>query len=343
MRWGCVLIGLLLAPGCVVVDLEVVNPIPGLSKVAVVPFYNLSPEPAADGYRFAEAYFAELQKVPGFQVLPIGVTEAAIQDNKLNMQSPADAVRLANLLNVDAVVVGAITDYDPYYPPRAGWQVSWYSPHSWEFSPGLPTEPSARKAILEAGMCPDEDCEPPLGVWGRTKAWFKRHYRAARAEHATVFRGQSEATFPPRPALPQNTPPNPYTAPAPPRPLIPPHPNGQQPPANPPAASYLPPAPDAMEAAPPAPLAPPVPPPDVRYEPLMSYTRIFDGTDADLMATLRDYVELRDDLRAGYWQGWLYRTDDFLRFTAHRMIVEMLALHGGEARRRVVFVWRKQK
>ena len=75
----------------------------------------------------------------------------------------------------------------------------------------------------------------------------------------------------------------------------------------------------------------------------MSYTRMFDGTDADLTATLRDYVELRDDLRAGYWQGWLYRTDDFLRFTAHRMVVEMLALHGGEARRRLVLVWRKQK
>ncbi len=33
--------------------------------------------------------------------------------------------------------------------------------------------------------------------------------------------------------------------------------------------------------------------------PLMSYSRIFDATDADLMATLRDYVELSGDLRGG--------------------------------------------
>ena len=243
MRWECILFGLLLAPGCAVVDLGVTNPIPGLSKVAVVPFYNLSPEPAADGYRFAEAYFAELQKVPGFQVLPIGVTEAAILDHKLNMQSPADAVKLGKLLGVDAVVVGAITDYDPFYPPRVGWQVSWYSPHPWIFSPGIPTEPSARNAILKADVCPDDDCEPPHGFWGRTKFWFKEHYRNVHAEESTVFRGQSEATFPPRPPLPQGMPPDPSSAPEPPRPLIP-NANPQMNPSNGAASdAYLPPAP----------------------------------------------------------------------------------------------------
>ena len=75
----------------------------------------------------------------------------------------------------------------------------------------------------------------------------------------------------------------------------------------------------------------------------MAYTRLFDGSEAELTAGLRDYLELRDDLRSGGWEAALYRTDDFIRFTAHRMVVEMLALHGGETRRRVVFVWRKEK
>lgn len=75
----------------------------------------------------------------------------------------------------------------------------------------------------------------------------------------------------------------------------------------------------------------------------MAYTRLFDGADAGLTAALRDYLELRDDLRAGGWKSSLHRTEDFIRFASHRMIVEMLALHGGETRRRVVFVWRKEK
>ena len=42
------------------------NPFPQLSKVAVAPFFNLSDERTVDGRKFALAYFAELQSVPGF-------------------------------------------------------------------------------------------------------------------------------------------------------------------------------------------------------------------------------------------------------------------------------------
>jgi hypothetical protein len=54
------------------------NPFPQLSKVAVAPFFNLSSEPSVDGREFALAYFNELQLVPGFQVVPIGIVEQAI-------------------------------------------------------------------------------------------------------------------------------------------------------------------------------------------------------------------------------------------------------------------------
>lgn len=329
-RWGCLLFGLLFAPGCVVVDLGVSNPIPGLSTVAVAPFFNLSTEPSADGYRFAEAYFAELQKVPGFQVLPLGVAEAAIRDHQLDMASSEDAVKLAEILGVDAVVVGAITDYSPYYPPRAGWQVAWYSPHPWGFSPGVPTEPFAREAILRSDS--PENCEPNAGWWQRTKHWTKRCFKDFRVKNSTVFRGQSEPVFPPRPEIPNDDPPAHNPDYAPPRPLIvPPEPEFPSPKGDPEALEH-----------PPRDLKPFSTMPAPR-EPLMAYTRLFDGSNADLTATLRDYVELRDDLRSGGWEAQLYRTEDFIRFTAHRMIVEMLALHGGESRRRAVFIWRREK
>ena len=56
------------------------NPFPQLSQVAVAPFFNQSDEPTVDGRKFALAYFAELQAVPGFEVVPLGVVEEAIID-----------------------------------------------------------------------------------------------------------------------------------------------------------------------------------------------------------------------------------------------------------------------
>jgi hypothetical protein len=76
-------------------------------------------------------------------------------------------------------------------------------------------------------------------------------------------------------------------------------------------------------------------------EPLMAYTRIFDGSDSALVAELRDYAELSAELRGGSWEGYLKRSDDFIRFACHQMIKEMLTLHGGEARRRIVLKFRK--
>ena len=64
-------------------------------------------------------------------------------------------------------------------------------------------------------------------------------------------------------------------------------------------------------------------------KPIMSYTRFFDGADPKLVKSLQDYVSYRGDMRSGGWEAHLHRSDDFLRFTAHQMIVEMLVLHGG--------------
>ena len=75
----------------------------------------------------------------------------------------------------------------------------------------------------------------------------------------------------------------------------------------------------------------------------MSYTRIFDGADGDLVAALRDYVELNGDLRSGGWEEYLHRSDDFIRFCSYRVILEMLSLHGGEGKHRLILKLRKYR
>jgi len=117
--------------GCHLVDIThqpvVHNPFPQLSRVAVAPFFNLSDEPTVDGRKFALAYFAELQATPGFEVVPLGVVEEAILAHRVDLSDPGEARRLAQILGVDAVVIGSVTDFTPYYPPRCGLRVEWYA------------------------------------------------------------------------------------------------------------------------------------------------------------------------------------------------------------------------
>ena len=78
-------------------------------------------------------------------------------------------------------------------------------------------------------------------------------------------------------------------------------------------------------------------------EPVMAYVRLFDSTDAALVARLADYLELSGETRSGDLEAYMKRSDFFRKFTAHVMISEMLTLHGGEARRRIVLKPRRYR
>ena len=59
--------------------------------------------------------------------MPVGVVEDTMRAHGITLASPKEARRLAQILGVDAVVVGAVTDFTPYYPPRCGLQIEWYA------------------------------------------------------------------------------------------------------------------------------------------------------------------------------------------------------------------------
>lgn len=103
------------------------NPFPQLSRVAVAPFFNHSDEPTVDGRQFAMAYFAELQETQGYEVVPVSVVEAAMVHHQIRIDGPESARKLAQVLGVDAIVVGTVTDFSPYYPPRCGMRIEWYA------------------------------------------------------------------------------------------------------------------------------------------------------------------------------------------------------------------------
>jgi hypothetical protein len=179
------------------------NPFPQLSRVAVAPFFNQSDDPTVDGRKFALAYFSELQAVPGYEVVPLGVVEETIIHHQIDLSRAGEARRLGKILGVDAVVIGSVTDYTAYYPPRCGMRVEWYSvnPGFHEIPPGYG---------LPWGTPEEEFIPAPLV--------FEAEMALARAQMAT----QSPVCEPPLPPAPTPTPPQDGTAPELMSPLAPP-------------------------------------------------------------------------------------------------------------------------
>ena len=288
------------------------NPFPQLSKVAVVPFFNLSTEPTVDGRQFAMAYFNELQLVPGFEVVPIGVVETAIIQHQINLDSPDSARRLAQQLGADAVVIGAVTDFTPYYPPRCALQVEWYSanpgfhpiPPGYGLPWGTPGEeeipgPLVFEAEMALARAQLETQTPPIPVSVDNPS---AHVQQASAETASGDTGSLSATDEPRlPGLPADWP-------------------------------------DARGFIPTVPHTGP-PRPELSDAPVIRHTKTYNGHDNDFTEALSSYYYFRDDARFGGWQSYLLRSDDFIRFCCHMHIWETLSARGGAGETRVVWRW----
>ena len=91
---------------------------------AVVPFANESGVSIVDPYRSAELFTREVQQVHGLNAVPANRVIAAMRKQEIqSVNSVADAMQLANMLNVDGIVVGTISDYEPYPPLTLGIKV----------------------------------------------------------------------------------------------------------------------------------------------------------------------------------------------------------------------------
>ena len=346
------LLGCLLSAGCSLLpelarEPTFHNPVPQLSKVAVAPFFNLSNEPTVDGRRVAIAYFNELQQIPGFEVVPVGVVEGAMKEYNIALRGPADARRLAQLLEVDALVVGAVTDFNPYYPPRMGLQVEWYAAnpcfHPIPAGYGLPW-----------GTAEEDQIPAPLV--------FEAEMALAKAQLATQTPPLEKMPVAPLPPENGTSPKDSAAAgekngadveaPKP----VPDQPksgrrNGAASPSlaerEGPVAQYPPGmAPPGFPADWPDPRGFIPPPPRCRpptcwpsEAPVIRHTRTYNGHDADFTEALSSYYFFRNDARFGGWQGYLQRSEDFIRFCCRMHVAETLSARGGAGETRVV--WRR--
>lgn len=95
---------------------------------AVAPLANESGTSAADAMAVSDAIVGKITEAEGLAAVPMNRTIAAMRALGLTaIRSPADARRLGEALSVDAVLVGAITAFDPYDPPTIGLTLALFS------------------------------------------------------------------------------------------------------------------------------------------------------------------------------------------------------------------------
>lgn len=320
------------------------NPFPQLKRVAVLPFFNQSSEPTVNSDLVAEKYYAALQAIPGFEVLPVGVAKARWLQFSLAHGEPrtgAEFQQLAREMGVEALVVGSVTDFNAYYPPRLAMTVHWYAANE-GFHPipagyGLPWGTEQEKDI-------------PRHIAREAE------FELARSQLATQMPLSAERT-----ELLSSTGPNPLRPVAGLDTLTPPdvsesggdaidssagseaggdtlpvgthHLDGF---AMDPTLPANWPDPTDLIPDPPSPVRPIA---ITNHEPVLSHTKLYRGDDAYFTNRLADHVETGDDARPGGWQGYLKRSDDFIHFCCHLHITEMLESRGGRDQSDLILRW----
>ncbi|MBN1846273.1 MAG: hypothetical protein JW810_11360 [Sedimentisphaerales bacterium] len=121
----------LLMPGCQRPSAETgppASPYPRSYSLAVAPFLNQSGSEFLDCLAVTDEFYTELQQVEGLDVIPVNRVLATLSAlGKSYVTSPADAVDLVEALEADGVIVGSITQYDPYAPPKVGMAIQLYA------------------------------------------------------------------------------------------------------------------------------------------------------------------------------------------------------------------------
>lgn len=104
------------------------NSLRGVETVVVAPMMNLSTNPEVDTVAFTEALASELAQVEGLSVVPLGRVYQYLSVNRMStVGSPEEARSLAKVFRAQATLVAAVTEYDPYDPPRMGLSVQMYT------------------------------------------------------------------------------------------------------------------------------------------------------------------------------------------------------------------------
>ncbi len=142
--------------------------------IVVAPVLNLSNHAQLDMLKITDVVASEFLSFGEVSVVPVNLTLAALaRRGQVRVETPQEAVDLAREFGAAATIVTAITEYDPYDPPRLGIVMQWYpAEDSLGYSGGLDPVSASRQAG-EVGY------EPGAGAPPTPYVQVQRVYNAA--------------------------------------------------------------------------------------------------------------------------------------------------------------------
>ena len=97
------------------------------ANLVVVQFKNLAGSQSLDTLAVTDEFVTELGQVTGLTVLPLNQVVAKLRELEIaSVESPSDALMVADAMNVDGVIVGAVHRWEPYDPPLVGMTIQLY-------------------------------------------------------------------------------------------------------------------------------------------------------------------------------------------------------------------------
>lgn len=110
--------------GCAPKSVEpvvILNHTLGAVTIAVAPALNFSGAGDFDPSSVADLMASELSYLEGVNVIPVSRVLAVLaRQGRREIGSPSHALEVAETLGADAILVFAVTEYDPYNPPIMG-------------------------------------------------------------------------------------------------------------------------------------------------------------------------------------------------------------------------------
>ena len=195
-----VLFGFTLPSGCtnrgrLTTPTRLSSPVAHTRLWAVVPFTNESGVSTVDSFRIADAFTQQLEQVRGIDTVAVNRVVHAMRTAEIvAVGTPTEAILLMNSLQVDAIVVGTITAFDPYPPPTLGMAIQVFTRDSPHGGHSLDTQALTRAptggTVADGGVGAFQATAQAAGVFdarNHTTLGLLRKYAAGRTEPDSPF------------------------------------------------------------------------------------------------------------------------------------------------------------
>jgi hypothetical protein len=135
----------------------------GPLTIAVAPALNFSGSSEFDPNAVADIMASELGSVAGVEVIPVSRVLAVLaQQGRREVASPAHARQIVEHLGADAILIFAVTEYDPYHPPVVGIAAQLYGVRRVDAAGGLDPVRISRQACPTAAAATAGEAFGPL-------------------------------------------------------------------------------------------------------------------------------------------------------------------------------------